>query len=354
MKKSILLLLAVFVFNTTKAQLTITDSLSNLQITNLLQGLGVTISNLIVNCPAQGMGEFSGTSEMAITQGLVLSTGLVDLIASPNNTSNASHSYSNPGDAQLNSLASPTVTYDACILEFDCLPIGDTLLFNFSFGSEEYMEYVSTTPGGINDVFGIFVSGPGINDTINAAALPNGTAVSIFNVNANSNSTYYYDNGDGNGSGTAPDGAYIQYDGFTTNLTAFAVVIPNSTYHFKIGIADGGDGIFDSGVFLEAFSFKSLLGTSTEIKDITNSNNLILFPNPTSKTVQINYELKVLSDVFINIYDITGKLVRSQKEADQVMGKQNQTIYLENLIAGFYTVSLQTNSGIITSKLIVK
>lgn len=350
MKKIILLLLATCVFNTIKAQLTITDSLSTLQITNLLQGLGVTISNLTVNCPARAMGEFSGTSEMAITQGLVLSTGRVDLIASPNNSSSTSHSYNNPGDAQLGSLTS-TSTYDACILEFDCLPIGDTLLFNFSFGSEEYMEFASS---GYNDVFGIFVSGPGISGTINAAALPNGTAVTINNVNANVNSNYYYDNGDGTGSGTAPDGAYVQYDGFTTNLTAFAVVIPGSVYHFKVGVADSGDGVYDSGIFLEAFSFKSLTGTTTQISDVTNSHNLMMFPNPASKSVQINYELKAESAVFINIYDVTGKLVENQIIADQPIGMSNQTIDLENLNAGFYTLSLQTNSGITTLKLIVE
>jgi gliding motility-associated-like protein len=50
---------------------------------------------------------------------------------------------------------------------------------------------------------------------------------------------------------------HIQYDGITTVLTAWLKVIPCVTYHLKLAIADAGDGILDSGVFLEANSFIS-------------------------------------------------------------------------------------------------
>ncbi|CAN5396095.1 hypothetical protein BH11BAC1_BH11BAC1_28620 [soil metagenome] len=49
----------------------------------------------------------------------------------------------------------------------------------------------------------------------------------------------------------------MQYDGYTTVLTARAGVIPCETYHLKIAIADVTDGVYDSGVFLEGGSFKS-------------------------------------------------------------------------------------------------
>ena len=81
--------------------------------------------------------------------------------------------------------------------------------------------------------------------------------MSIDNVNLFVNGTYYFDNGDGSGSGTAPDGATVQYDGFTHPLTAVAAVVCGQTYHIKLAIADAGDGAWDSGVFLEAGSFAS-------------------------------------------------------------------------------------------------
>lgn len=355
MKKLLVLITTAFIFNgEATAQLTITDSLTNTQIANLLEGIGVTITNLTVNCPTKALGEFTGTSEMSITHGIVLTTGIADFVASPNDDGSISHNNNTPGDSLLDSIAAPTLTYDACLVEFDCLPIGDTLEFNFSFGSEEYMEYVSSTPGGINDAFGVFLSGPGINGTQNIATLPNGIPVSIFNVHYNNNSAYYYDNGNGNGSGTAPDGNLIQYDGFTTNLRGFAEVTPNVSYHVKVGIADGGDHIFDSGVFIEAFSFKSLNGLSTATNTLSNTSNLVLFPNPASGVVQINYTIKQQSDLQIRIYDVTGKIIKDLLGGNQSPGEYKLNAEVKDLNRGFYTVAVETDYGTSTSKLLVK
>ena len=49
--------------------------------------------------------------------------------------------------------------------------------------------------------------------------------------------------------------AEIEYDGYTTVLTATANVAPCQTYHIRMVVADIGDGILDSGVFLKANSF---------------------------------------------------------------------------------------------------
>jgi len=193
------------------------------------------------------MGHFSGISEMQIQEGIVLTTGTAAAVAGPVG-SFANTVHAGPGDADLQaSLATPYSTWDACVLEFDCIPLGDTLLFNFSFGSEEYPEYVMTS---FNDVFAIYLTGPGFPEPTNVAALPDGTPVAINNVNHLINADYFIYNED-------PAGQFLTYDGFTTNLTVFAVVEPDDVYHFKVAIADVGDYNFDSGVFLEAFSFRS-------------------------------------------------------------------------------------------------
>jgi hypothetical protein len=242
----------------TQAQLTITDSLSTAQIATLLEGLNVAVTNVTTNCDARAAGEFNGTSEIPFTQGIILSSGAVDDAAGINATTGTSTAFSLPGDADLDSLAAVPTT-DACVIEFDCIPFGDTLLFNFAFASEEYPEFV----GSFNDVFAILLSGPGINGRINAATLPGGVTVSINNVNAGMNNTYYYDN-------EVPQGQNVTYDGFTAGLTAFAVVQPGSTYHFKVVIGDAIDQIFDSAVLLEAFSFRSV-DISTRVPNATLS-----------------------------------------------------------------------------------
>ena len=108
-------------------------------------------------------------------------------------------------------------------------PVCGSFNIAFVFGSEEYPEYVT---GAYNDGFGIFISGHnplgGNYTNYNMAQLPNGTLVSIDNVNANVNSEYYNTNTTG----------IMQYDGYTDGLTAQLSVIPCSTYHIKIIIAD--------------------------------------------------------------------------------------------------------------------
>src|SRR5690349_7646996 len=104
----------------TQAQLTITDSLTLGSIATLLEGLNVTVSNVTVNCAGSAMGHFAGTSELAVTEGLVLTSGIADLVASANLTTAATGMNSMAGDADLeNDLGGGMPTYDACALEFD-------------------------------------------------------------------------------------------------------------------------------------------------------------------------------------------------------------------------------------------
>jgi gliding motility-associated-like protein len=76
-------------------------------------------------------------------------------------------------------------------------------------------------------------------------------------VNDVNNATYYVNNGDGVTPPFNTDSMYIQFDGYTTVLTANAIVECGQTYHIKLAVADAGDHVLDSGVFLEAGSFSS-------------------------------------------------------------------------------------------------
>lgn len=323
MKKYLLILSIAFSISTvTKAQLTITDSLSTADVANLLTGFGVNISNLVINCDPIAMGEFSGVSEIPITQGLLLTTGFASLLADSNYNQQSTGVLQLPGDPDLDFMIQ-SITYDACALEFDCVPQGDTLLFNFVFGSEEYPEFVGT----FNDAFAILLSGPGINGVQNVAQLPNGDIVSINNVNANTNSAYFYDN-------CNPYGVYTAYDGFTQNLEVFAVTIPDSTYHFKVVIADNNDNAFDSGVLLEAFSFRSATNMVTGINN-QNNQQIKVYPNPSNGLFTIKDFGFAGKTQQITVTDITGRFVENIS-----MTSPMQVIDLSHLYNGIYQLSI--------------
>ncbi|HRY32510.1 MAG TPA: choice-of-anchor L domain-containing protein [Bacteroidales bacterium] len=253
------------------AQLQVTTGGDPEQLVNsVLLGTGVMAMNVTLTGTQVMYGTFgtgANPTNLGITSGLLLTSGSATNAIGPNSSSGITTDCQQPGDPTLDGLIPGYTTHDACVLEFDFIPQGDTISFRYVFGSDEYLEWVGSS---YNDVFGFFVSGL---DPItylpftdkNIAIIPNtaNTPVSINNVNNVSNPAYYVDN---------PQGPMttIEYDGFTTVLTARCHVIPCMTYHIKLAVADAGDYVLDSGVFLEAGSFNSG-GITTNIS-FTNPN----------------------------------------------------------------------------------
>lgn len=241
------------------------------------------VSGVSVIGDANGLGEFSDGGPLGIESGVLLATGNVSNSNGPNNQGGAGNSFGQPGDPDLQLMAGQA-TFDATGIEFDFSPTINQISFNYVFASEEYPEYVCAI---FNDVFGFFIDGPGIaggfsNNAENIAWIPGTTIpVGINSVNpgvagafgnpANCSgkgslgySQYYVDN---------TGGPELQYDGWTTVFTAVANVQICESYHIKLVIADAGDGIFDSGVFLEANSFNAGgIGEVSFNSPITNSN----------------------------------------------------------------------------------
>lgn len=241
-----------------QAQLQTTGGITpNDLVQNILLGGGVQVSNVTLTGSGQAYGAFTANNtNLGLNSGVLLTTGIIsgpNGPQGPNNRPDAGIDNNFQGSALLNAEFGFTQpTFNATTLSFNFIPQGDSVAFRYVFGSEEYREFVGSE---FNDVFGFFISGPnpagGNYQNQNIALLPNGTKVAINNVNHLTNSQYYVDNE------MPSPGVFIQYDGFTRVLTARAKVIPCSTYTIRLAIADVADGIYDSGVFLEAKSFTS-------------------------------------------------------------------------------------------------
>lgn len=230
------------------SQLTVTQGVTTTTLLNSLVGNGAQVSNAVLNCPGMSYGTFTATTtNLGLTSGVLLTTGDVNVAIGPNNSGSAGATNNNSSnDPDLSAIEPASSGQDVCILEFDIIPTCNRLNIDYVFGSEEYPEFVNSA---YNDVFGFFISGPnplgGTYNSQNIALIPStSTAVAINTVNQNTG--YYVDN---------TGGTTIQYDGFTTPLVAYADVVPCSTYHMKIAIADAGDNAYDSGVF---FAYQGL------------------------------------------------------------------------------------------------
>jgi gliding motility-associated-like protein len=249
-------------------------------VQNILLGTGVTVSNVTYNGSGVAIGQFTANNtNLGISSGIVLTTGTTlpngDGPQGPNDQPGSGIDNNMGGFPLLSQAIGGTQTYNAAILEFDFIPYADTVRFKYVFGSDEYPEFAPPNNTTYNDVFGFFISGPGITGFQNMAKLPNGAVVSINNVNITTNPFYFVNNGDGNSAPYNQSAQYIQYDGYTKVLEAVSQVQCGQTYHLIIAIADVGDGQWDSGIFLEANSLSTI--TPVEI-DYTLSQQV--FSNP--------------------------------------------------------------------------
>lgn len=227
-------------------------------------------------------------------------------------------------DPDLNAIANGSVT-NGIVLEFDFIPSGDTLSFNYMFGSDEYPEF---SPSTFNDAFGFFISGPGINgpytnNAENIAIIPNTTTpVTINNVGPSSNTSYYVNNLNGTAYGTA-----IQYDGTTVTLTANASVQCGQTYHIKLAICNVGDQSYDSGVFLEANSFSSN-SVNIDITTEQNINDSTLVEGCTQGHIIFSRPQNQLGDTLVVTYTAGGAAIEGTDYS--ALGTNGTVTFLPN------------------------
>lgn len=273
------------------SQLVVDNSLTPQQlIEDVFLGGGVTVSNVSVTAiDGRQIASFTNSnSNLGISNGVMMSTGYCDEMAIPGvNSDGGFTSASNdffcseglcgPGDIDLENLGGAG-TNDAAVIEFDFVPIADTVSFRYVFASDEYNEYVCSN---FNDIFAFFLNGVtvplaqtniatipntnipvAINSLNNGTVGNNGTANNCSGANGSlAYSAFFVDN---------TNGSFIEFDGMTTILEAKSEVVPCETYHIKLAIADVFDNSFDSGVFLEAASFSS---SSLTVSTVTPSGD---------------------------------------------------------------------------------
>jgi len=142
-------------------------------VNDVLLGADLTTSNFSSVGLADGIGYFDGTNaNIGFQEGVILSTGGINFVTGGFGGSGVT------GDSDLElALEQINLFWDVnnvTILEFDFIAESESMTFNYVFGSQEYTTYTCTQ---FNDIFGFFLSGPGINgiysnNAINIARIP--------------------------------------------------------------------------------------------------------------------------------------------------------------------------------------
>lgn len=227
----------------------------------LINSQCVVVSNVAVSGGNFATGEnswgfFSGSgTTFPFQNGVILATGKINNAPGPNAyLSDDGGNMGWDGDTDLNQALGLSNSFNATVLEFDFVPLGNTISFDFIFSSEQYLLNPNPNQCDFTDGFAFLLKEVGSSTYENLAVVPN-TSIPI-RVNTV------------RGRGTicpAANQEYFDafnefehptnYNGQTKVLTARGNVIPGNTYHIKLVIADEGNHRYDSAIFLGGGSF---------------------------------------------------------------------------------------------------
>ncbi len=215
----------------------------------------------------------AGTSNFPFSEGIVLSTGKAESAVGPNNSILSQGGTNWPGDPDLELALGISNSINATSLEFDFIPITNKISFDYIFSSEQYLINASSNQCNYTDGFA-FLLKPTDNSTPyqNLAIVP-GTNIPVkINTVRGTGSVCppanqsYFDAFNGINHPT-------NFNGQTVIMKAEANVIPGRPYHIKLVIADQGNNLYDSAIFLGANSFN--VGANLGSDKLIATNNPI-------------------------------------------------------------------------------
>jgi hypothetical protein len=83
--------------------------------------------------------------------------------------------------------------------------------------------------------------------------------------------------------------------------------------------------------------------------DFTTSYDIVVYPNPTAETININSINNSIN--VVSVYSIDGKLVATYRNP---LTSDSYSIDVQNLATGIYTLKVETNNGSFTKKIIIR
>ncbi|WP_394759426.1 choice-of-anchor L domain-containing protein [Flavobacterium sp.] len=261
----------------------VTDILVNkpcVPVTNITWRTGTNFGS------TNGIGYFDNTNPaFPLASGVLLTTGNVLNSPGPNTTQLNDGNAAWTGDADLEAtLLAAGITMNstnATVLEFDFVPFSSNFNFQFLFASEEYGNFQCQ----FSDAFAFLLTNTSTGITTNLAVVPSTlTPISVvtirdflYNSSCPSVNPSYFGAFNG-GSGAA--GSATNFNGQTVVMNASSsTLIPNTTYHIKLVIADRQDNQADSAIFLGANSFN--VGQDVLGQDLTIATNTAICENST-------------------------------------------------------------------------
>lgn len=270
--------LLLFALPSSAQYIQVNDNYTAQQLVNaLVDNSCAQVSNIMISGFQGGQGPSygyftAGTSAFPFANGIVLSTGYASSAPGPNGSLLSEGSTGWSGDIDLEQALGISNTINATILEFDFIPFTDKISFDYIFSSEQYLTSItSQNQCNYTDGFAFLIKKANTGEPYQNLAVVPGTDIPV-KVNTV------------RGEGVCPTANPQYFDSFnefehptnfngqTKILKAQSNVEPGTLYHIKLVVADQGNNLYDSAIFLGGGSFTS----ATEL----GTNRLIATDNP--------------------------------------------------------------------------
>ncbi len=261
--------------------ITIDDSFSAQQL----------IENVLIDSPCANVSNFSvsgwnfdngnksygyftnGGSNFPFENGVIISTGRAQSSIGPNASLQSEGPATWPGDQDLEAAINESASINATVLEFDFLPLANKVSFEYIFSSEQYLSSPNPNQCNFSDGFVFLLREVGSQDQYENLAVVPGTTIPVKITTVRGSGTIcppanenFFDAFNGSNHPT-------NFNGQTKILEASANVTPGVLYHMKLVVADQGNQLFDSAIFLGGGSFKVEIDLG-EDRLIANENPL--------------------------------------------------------------------------------
>lgn len=90
----------------------------------------------------------------------------------------------------------------------------------------------------------------------------------------------------------------------------------------------------------------------TSVNEISNLNNINLYPNPFTENFNINITAVASMKLNISLVDISGRIIKEVMNDNVTAGAHTYTVNTENIQSGIYFVKIQSNNQATTLKMV--
>ena len=134
-------------------------------------------------------------------------------------------------------------------------------------------------------------------------------------------------------------------------------VFPRTKYPYAIYIGTYGRGIFMDSTYVtnhdnEIVDSQYYIGVP--VVSSVGANGVKVYPNPASGRANLELTINQAGNAQLYIFDLSGKMVRSENLGKLAEGEYVRTLDLQNLPQGMYLINVRVGKNAVASKLIVR